>query len=74
MIIELISFYHRPSKGGRYCVGEQRRYGTCNTQVGEIGTTHNNVINMVMLCRSVQKAMVTREINNANLMERNGEH
>ena len=42
--------------------------------IGEIGTTHNNVINMVTLRRSVQRAMMTQEMNSANLMEKNGEH
>ena len=30
----LVCFVYSPMNGGRYCVGEQRRFKTCNTKVG----------------------------------------
>ncbi len=38
-------FLYRPSYGGRYCIGERKRYKVCNTEViKEFYNLNNNLI------------------------------
>ena len=64
----------RPSNGGNYCVGEQRRYRTCNVQVshtGWVGLSAN--VTVVNTCRIVQLITeITTEMSSVNHMVTNG--
>ena len=42
-------FFSRPSNGGKFCIGERRRYRICNTEASFYSVQMNSSLDIVML-------------------------
>ena len=76
-IIKIVtSVSYRPSNGGNYCVGEQRRYRTCNIQVshtGWVGLSANiTVVTTPRIVQLMMIVMLTSETSSVNHVVTNG--